>query len=153
MYNVLKFVIDPIYCLFFRPLKTRNIKNFYYCVFKFRSFKLFLANDFSTKNSEGVQAQYYWRKRAEFPHPIGIVIGSNVKMGMDCQIYQNVTLGGGDGGYPELGRNVTVFANAVLVGPIKIGDNAVIGANSVVLTDVEENTTVAGTPARVVSRR
>mgnify|MGYP001545841095 CR=1 FL=1 len=113
-----------------------------------------MANDFTTKNSCGVQAQYYWKKKAKFPHPVGIVIGSGVTLGMNCKIYQNVTLGGkGDGEeQPVLGDNVTIYANAVIAGGVIIGDNAVVGANSLVLADVPANETVAGIPAKVLSK-
>ena len=86
----------------------------------------------------------------KLPHPLGIVIGENVKIGYNTTIYQNVTLGQNRGSYPVIGNNVIIYANAVIIGDIKIGDNAIIGANSVVLKDVPPNTIVAGSPARTI---
>ena len=72
----------------------------------------------------------------------------------DCTIYHNVTLGGTghDTGkrHPTLGNNVLVATGAKVLGPITIGDNARIGANAVVLKNVEENATVVGVPGKMV---
>lgn len=90
------------------------------------------------------------------PHPHGIVIGENVKIGKDCTIYHQVTLGGRDigdagrGDYPKVGDSVTIFAGAKLIGPIRIGDCSKIGANSVVNRDVPPYSVVGGVPARVL---
>ncbi|MEA4893563.1 MAG: serine O-acetyltransferase EpsC [Peptococcaceae bacterium] len=87
-------------------------------------------------------------------HGMGIVIGETAEIGDDCTIYHNVTLGGTghDTGkrHPTLGNNVLVAAGAKVLGPIYIGDNARIGANAVVLKNVEENATVVGVPGRMV---
>lgn len=87
-------------------------------------------------------------------HGMGIVIGETAEVGDDCTIYHNVTLGGTghDTGkrHPTLGSNVLVSTGAKILGPIYIGDNARIGANSVVLRNVEPNATVVGVPGTVV---
>jgi serine O-acetyltransferase len=83
-------------------------------------------------------------------HPNGIVIHPNSQIGPNCLIFQQVTLGAGDGGSPRLGGNVMVGAGAKLLGGITIGDNARIGANSVVVKDVPAGATVVGVPARIV---
>lgn len=91
-----------------------------------------------------------------FPHPVGIVVGDGVFVGERCIIYQNVTLGaarrgdGRNGLYPRLGRSVTVYAGAVIVGNIKVGDGAIIGANAVVLSDIPDNAIAVGIPARII---
>lgn len=82
-----------------------------------------------------------------FPHPTGIVIGALVKIGKNCTIYQNVTIGRkykDKSEYPTIGDNVIIYANSVIVGNVKIGNNAVIGCNSVVLRDVADNEVVSG---------
>lgn len=92
----------------------------------------------------------------KFAHPVGIVINKYAQIGMNCTIYQNVTIGTGKKNpitnldVPIIGDNVTIFANAVIVGGITIGDNVTIGAGSVVLKDVPSNCTVAGNPARII---
>lgn len=85
-----------------------------------------------------------------FPHPTGIVIGNGVVVGDYSVIYQDVTLGQERGQYPELGNRVTVYAGAKIIGNVYVGDNAVIGANAVVVKDVPANAIVAGVPARII---
>ncbi len=93
-----------------------------------------------------------------FPHPVAIVIGDGCVVEANVRIYQNVTLGGarmGDwqaGNYPTIGAGTVIFAGAVVVGNISIGKNCIIGANSVVLSDVPDNSVSVGAPARVVSQ-
>lgn len=87
-------------------------------------------------------------------HINGVVIGKGVEIGDNVIIYHQVTIGGKNLGdekannYPVIGNNVTIFTGAKLIGNITVGDNAVIGANSVVTTDVESNSTYAGIPAK-----
>ncbi|PMK14702.1 serine O-acetyltransferase [Vibrio splendidus] len=93
-----------------------------------------------------------------FHNGLGCVIHGAARIGDECKIYQNVTMGGNGkekclNGVPIIGDNVSIGAGAVLLGPIVIGNNAVIGANSVVINNVEENTTVAGIPARKIDRK
>ncbi|MGI6667903.1 MAG: serine O-acetyltransferase EpsC [Acetivibrionales bacterium] len=89
-------------------------------------------------------------------HGMGIVIGETAVIGDNCTIYHGVTLGGTgkDKGkrHPTLGNNVLIGAGAKLLGPIVVGDNAMIGAGSVVVDNVEPDTTVTGPKARVVKR-
>lgn len=88
-------------------------------------------------------------------HSVGIVIGPGVIAGENLELFQNATLGGRNREknnvfFPILGDNVTIFTGAVVIGPIRIGDNVCIGANSVVIHDVKANVVVAGAPAKVV---
>ena len=57
------------------------------------------------------------------------------------------------GGYPEIGDNVIIYTGAKIIGNIKIGNNVIIGANSVVVSDIQDNVTVAGVPAKIVKER
>ena len=88
-------------------------------------------------------------------HGMGVVIGETAEIGDGCHILQGVTLGGTSlhrtKRHPTLGRGVTVGAGAKLIGAVEIGDNARIGAGSVVVTNVPENATVVGVPGHVVS--
>lgn len=91
-------------------------------------------------------------KNLNLPHCIGIVIGQDVIIGDRCTIYQNVTLGQKNNGYPIIGNNVIIYAGAVVIGKIKIGNNCVIGANAVVIHDIPDNCIVAGVPAKIIKR-
>ncbi|NLF79876.1 MAG: serine O-acetyltransferase [Clostridia bacterium] len=87
-------------------------------------------------------------------HGMGIVIGETAEVGDNCTIYHGVTLGGTgkDTGkrHPTIGNNVLIGAGAKVLGPFEVGDNSMIGANSVVLREVPPNTTVTGIPGRMV---
>ena len=93
-------------------------------------------------------------RRLVIDHGTGIVIGETAEIGDDCLLYQGVTLGGTgkDVGkrHPTLGNNVMVGSGAKVLGPFKVGNNARIAANSVVLRTVPDNATVVGVPGRVV---
>ncbi len=88
-------------------------------------------------------------------HGFGTRIGCS-KMGKNCQVWQGVTLGkvrsGLDQPRPIIGDNVKIYANSLVLGGITIGDNVIIGAASVVLESVPPNSTVVGSPARIVKR-
>lgn len=85
------------------------------------------------------------------PHPNGIIIHPKAVIGPNCLLFQQVTIGTRDNeGTPVLGGHVDVGAGAKIIGNVRIGDHAKIGANSVVLHDVPEGATVVGIPARIV---
>jgi serine O-acetyltransferase len=86
------------------------------------------------------------------PHPNGIVIHPHAKIGPNCLLFQQVTIGATEG-YPTVGGHVDVGAGAKILGPITVGDHARIGANAVVLTDVPEGATMVGIPARPATRK
>ncbi len=87
-------------------------------------------------------------------HGMGVVIGETSEIGNRCLLYQGVTLGGTgkESGkrHPTLEENVVIGAGAKVLGAIHIGTNTRIGAGSVVVKDVEANSTVVGIPGRVV---
>lgn len=93
-------------------------------------------------------------RRLVIDHGMGIVIGETAEVGDDCLIYHGVTLGGTgkDVGkrHPTIGNNVLIGTGAKVLGPIKVGDNSRIAANSVVLKEIPEDSTAVGIPARVV---
>lgn len=86
----------------------------------------------------------------------GTVIHERCKIGDNCEIYQNVTVGGNGkkdspwSRVPIIGDNVKIYAGACLLGPITIGNNVVIGANAVVLCNVPDNSIAVGVPARII---
>ena len=87
---------------------------------------------------------------------MGVVIGETAEIGENVLLYHGVTLGGTgkDKGkrHPTLGDNVIIGAGAKVLGPIYIGSNSKIGANSVVLKDVPEGATAVGIPAKNIIR-
>ncbi len=89
-------------------------------------------------------------------HGSGVVIGETSEIGDNVTIYQGVTLGGVSlekgKRHPTIGSNVVIGAGAKILGPVLIGDNVKIGANSVVISDVPSNSVVVGVPGRVVKK-
>lgn len=90
-------------------------------------------------------------------HGMGVVIGETTEIGDNVTLYQGVTLGGTGKGsgkrHPTLGNNVVVGSGAKILGPIFLADFSKIGANSVVLQDLMENTTAVGIPAKPVLKK
>ena len=98
---------------------------------------------------------------------IGCVIHSSAKIGTDCVIGTNVTIGGGAGGsnkriseynemrgiVPVIGDRVYIGTGAKILGDIVIGDDVIIGANAVVIGDVPSRCVVGGVPAKVLRER
>lgn len=93
-------------------------------------------------------------KRLFIDHGMGVVIGETCEIGDDVVIYQGVTLGGSgkEKGkrHPTIGNNVVIGSGAKILGSFKVGDQCNIGANSVVLREVPDGSTVVGIPGKVV---
>lgn len=87
----------------------------------------------------------------------GIVVNAQAKLGKNVNLSHGVTIGsnnrGAHCGVPTIGNNVYIAPGAKIIGNIKIGDNVAIGVNAVVLDDVPDNVSVAGIPARVISKK
>lgn len=82
---------------------------------------------------------------------LGVVIHNNAVIGENCTIYQHVTIGGKESsGTPVIGKNVYIGTGACILGNVRIGDGVKIGANSVVIKDVPENSTVVGVPGKIL---
>lgn len=92
-------------------------------------------------------------RRFFIDHGMGIVIGETTEIGDDVLLYKGVVLGGTslkkEKRHPTLGNNIIVGSNAIVMGAITIGDNARIGAASVVTHNVPANATAVGIPAKV----
>lgn len=86
----------------------------------------------------------------------GIIFNQDTIIGNNCNIAQNVTIGisgyEGNRGVPVIGNDVFIAANSVVAGKITIGDGVLIGACSLVTSDVPPNCTVVGVPAQVISQ-
>jgi serine O-acetyltransferase len=96
-------------------------------------------------------------RRCFIDHGMGIVIGETAEIGDDVLLYQGVTLGGTgkEKGkrHPTIGDNVVIGTGAKILGNITIGKHTKIGAGSVVIRSVPDNSTVVGVPGRVVRSR
>lgn len=90
--------------------------------------------------------------RLVIDHGMGVVIGETAEIGDDCIIFHGVTLGGVKFDpvkrHPTLKNKVLVGAGAKILGPVTIGENSKIGANSFVLTDLPPHSRVVGHPAK-----
>lgn len=131
----------------------------YYAI-DFKIYKLYKKSN----KSNALLAQYYSYKiykkyhctiasdakiadQINFPHPTGVVIGAGVTIGKNVTIYQNVTIGRKNKNIPEyplIENDVIIYCNSVILGKIKIGEGAVIGAGAIVLRDVKPGEMVYG---------
>ena len=85
------------------------------------------------------------------PHPNGIVIHPQSQIGVNCLIFQQVTIGTRGPGLPVIGGHVDIGAGAKILGPVIIGAHAKIGANAVVIANVPAGATAVGIPAKPVA--
>jgi serine O-acetyltransferase len=92
-------------------------------------------------------------KGVYFVHTVGTVLGGNAQIGARVRFMGNNTIGTAkDNGYPIIEDDVVVGCGARVLGPVRVGARATIGANAVVLNDVPPDTIVIGAPARPVQR-
>lgn len=114
--------------------------------------KRLIQNHLEVKYSILISMNAKIGENLKFDHFMGIVIGEGVVIGDNCKIYQQVTLGQKGGEYPVVGDNVVIYAGAKVIGGVKIGNNALIGANAVVLHDVPDNSIAVGVPAIIKAK-
>lgn len=96
-------------------------------------------------------------KDVSFMHPTGVVIGDGVTVRSGAKIWQQVTLGSHgkkdeEMCYPTIGNNVKIYAKSSIIGGVLIGENAIVGAHSLVLCDVPSGRTATGVPAKVLGK-
>ncbi|WP_246302755.1 serine O-acetyltransferase [Paenibacillus plantarum] len=116
-----------------------------YILHKFFSVVMGIQIPLGTKIGKGVY----------LPHYGTIVVHQDTIIGENCNIGQGVTIGiagrGEKKGVPQIGNKVYIAPGAKIIGKIVIGNNVMIGANSVVTKDVPDNAVVAGVPAKIIS--
>lgn len=100
------------------------------------SFRAYFACDFSISHIP---------QGTKIKHPVGIVISTDSRIGTNCTILQNVTIGKRNGVAPGIGNNVVIGAGAIIIGDISIGNNSKIGAGSIVIKNVPANSTYVNT--------
>ena len=154
---------DPACNYFFQPLlfykgfhalQAYRVAN--YWVEEKLSFSLYIQSVVSEKFNVDIHPNAKMGKGIMVDHASGVVIGETAIVGDYSSIFHGVTLGGvgSEKGqrHPQVGKNVLLSANSTIVGNIKIGDNAKIGAGSVVLNDIPKDCTAVGVPAKVINK-
>ena len=153
---------DPACNYFFQPLlfykgfhalQAYRVAN--YWVEEKLSFSLYIQSVVSEKFNVDIHPNAKMGKGIMVDHASGVVIGETAIVGDYSSIFHGVTLGGvgSEKGqrHPQVGKNVLLSANSTIVGNIKIGDNAKIGAGSVVIDDIPKDCTAVGVPAKVIN--
>lgn len=121
-----------------------------------QSMGLFFQNRVSVQFGVDIHPNARMGRGILLDHATGLVIGETAVVGNNVSILQSVTLGGtgketGDR-HPKISDGVLISAGAKILGNIRVGEGAKVGAGSVVLDEVPPHTTVAGVPAKVVGR-
>jgi serine O-acetyltransferase len=137
----------------FRSLRLYRISHaFYVSDFKFLAYLIYHIN--RILYTVDIHPAAVLEPGVVIDHGAGLVIGSTAVVGSGTVLYHGVTLGAKyitkGKRHPTVGRNVIIGAGAKVLGPVYIGDNAKIGANSVVISDVPKGATAVGIPARIV---
>ena len=117
----------------------------------------FILNGIFLTNN-GVELPYTLSvgKGFRLAHPIEIIITPQSIIGENCTIFNGVTLGVNHfnrSGYPVVGNNAIIYPGAKVIGNVRLGDNCIVGANSVVIKSIPSNSVVGGIPARVLKIR
>lgn len=145
--------------LFVNPPKAAvvyyRLSHYFYINKRYKMAKFFFLKNVR-KHSCFISEKATIGQNVHFKHPNGIVIGEDVVIGDNVTIYHQVTIGGKNKGdldkhnYPTIEDDVVIFAGAKILGNDHIGKNVTIGANSVVVTDLEEGGVYAGIPAHKI---
>lgn len=116
--------------------------------------KVYAADAYSILGREIGQIEIYYSSEIgdglKVNHGVGTVIGARCSIGKNCTIHQNCTIGDRKGGRPRIGNNVMIYAGSMILGDISIGDNSIIGANSVVTQSCPSNSILVGSPAKII---
>lgn len=147
--------------------KPFGFRSFLYFFVKYTEFKVLV--DFRLKHTKWSFLRiftYYYSLRHNLYISVRGGIGGGLRLmhgfstivfaksiGKNCLINQQVTIGWANGGEPMIGDNVWIASGAKVLGPIKIGNDVIIGANAVVVKDVPNHSVVVGVPAKVIKKR
>ena len=138
----------------FQSIQAYRVAHFYWTHDR-KPLALYLQSRISEAFAVDIHPGARIGKAIMFDHATSVVIGETAVVEDDFSMLHEVTLGGSgkEGGdrHPKIGRGVMIGAGAKVLGNIRVGECAKIGAGSVVLRDVEPHTTVAGVPAKVVN--
>jgi len=121
-----------------------------------RYYNVFLLNKYHAKFNAMIPLSAQIAGMPYFPHGLnGIFVSTDAKIGKDCVIFHQVTIGSNrladsNFGAPDIGNNVYIGAGAKIIGNVRIGDNVRIGANCVVVKDISDNSTVVLPSPRII---
>lgn len=102
----------------------------------------------ASKNGGYIGRTTVLKGKLDLPHGFnGIHISRYSTIGANCTIYQNVTIGRGNNGAPIIGDNCLLGANSVIIGNIKVGNNVKIGAGAIVVENIPDGVTIVGQKA------
>jgi serine O-acetyltransferase len=147
--------IPFLYYKGFHSLQTHRVAHWLWKQGR-KSLALFFQNRMSSKFAVDIHPAARFGRGIMLDHATGLVVGETAVIGNNVSILQSVTLGGtgkedGDR-HPKICDGVLISAGAKILGNIRIGQGAKIGAGSVVLEPVPPHTTVAGVPAKIVGK-
>ncbi|MEC8529055.1 MAG: serine O-acetyltransferase [Pseudomonadota bacterium] len=149
------FHLPLLYFKGFHALQLHRVSNWLWLQDR-RSLALLMQSRASMKFGVDIHPAATFGNGIMLDHATGLVVGETAVVGNQVSILQSVTLGGtgkehGDR-HPKIADGVLISAGATILGNIRVGEGAKVGAGSVVLRDVPAHTTVAGVPAKVVGR-
>ncbi|MGB0221664.1 MAG: serine O-acetyltransferase [Luminiphilus sp.] len=149
------FHLPLLYFKGFQALQLHRVANWLWLQDR-RSLALLMQSRASMKFGVDIHPAATFGSGIMLDHATGLVVGETAVIGNQVSILQSVTLGGtgkehGDR-HPKIADGVLISAGAKILGNIRVGEGAKVGAGSVVLRDVPPHTTVAGVPAKVVGR-
>jgi serine O-acetyltransferase len=142
--------------LYFKGFQAMQTHRFAHALWKAgrKDFALFLQSRSSQAFQVDINPAARVGKGIMLDHATGFVAGETAVIGDNCSILQGVTLGGtgkaDEDRHPKIGNGVLIGAGTIILGNIKVGDCARVGAGSVVVRDVPPHVTVVGVPARIV---
>ncbi len=120
----------------------------------FRDFFAFMMSRCAHRHGGYIGPDAVIKDNLTLPHGLhGIFVSRYAKIGENCWIYQNVTIGEMNRKAPAIGDNCLIGAGAVLIGGIKIGNNVKIGAGAVVSIDIPDGCTVVSQPSRIIGEK
>lgn len=154
--SIHQFIKSYFYSARFRLLLNHRIGKFFYKSNNYilRQVALRYKYKMLTKRNCDISYEAIIGKGIRLPHPIGIVIGQGVIIDDNVTIFQHVTFGSHgrkelNVAYPHVKKHAKIYAGAKIIGGITIGENAIIGANSLVNKDVPNNSTAYGIPCKI----